>query len=472
MTRTKILATIGPVSSTLEQMNKLVEAGASAFRLNFSHGTYDEFESIFNNINEVCTKNSLPIPIIQDLQGPKIRVGTIENNEVFVEDGDEIEVTAKAIRGNKKVIPTSYTALPKDSKIGDIILIDDGLISLEIIAKSANSVICKVISGGAIRTKKGMNLPGMKLSAASVTEKDLMDIEFALSKRVDYIALSFVRHPDDIAGLKDWLRSKKKDIPVIAKIEKPEAVEKFESILKVADGIMVARGDLGVEIAPEKVPVIQKNIIRRCNEEGKLVITATQMLESMIENPIPTRAEASDVANAVLDGTDVVMLSGETAVGKYPAKAVKMMNKILMNAESQKNLMPKINFSVPDDLVDNLFDSTGKAFVGIADQINAKAIIVFTSHGRKAKVLSKFRPNAPIFAFSDSFETLNYLNLSRSIMPFFLAKCDDQEICVKESVKILKERTLVSKGDLVVLTSGAPLTDKGRKNWIQYILVE
>lgn len=472
MTKTKILATIGPSCMKVEQMNMLVEAGASAFRLNFSHGSYDEFETIFNNINEVCTKNSLPIPIIQDLQGPKIRVGKIEDDLIVVQDGDEIEITTEALTGNNKIIPTSYKALPKDSKIGDNILIDDGLISLEIIAKAANSVNCKVISGGAIRTKKGMNLPGMNLSAASVTEKDLMDIEFVLSKRVDYIALSFVRHPDDIAGLKDWLRSKKKDIPVIAKIEKPEAVEKFESILKVADGIMVARGDLGVEIAPEKVPVIQKKIIRRCNEEGKLVITATQMLESMILNPIPTRAEASDVANAVLDGTDVVMLSGETAVGKYPAKAVKMMNKIVENAESQNELLPKINFNVPSDLADNLFDSTGRAFVSIANQIHAKAIVVFTNHGRKAKVLSKFRPNAPIYAFSDSFDTLNYLNLSRSVTPFFLSKCDDQEICVKESVKILVDKNLVSRGDILVLTSGAPLTDKGRKNWIQYILVE
>jgi len=469
--KTKILATIGPATDSKEKLVELINAGADGFRLNFSHGDYGYFEQVFERIHNVCTESSLPIPILIDLQGPKIRIGDLSENKIDIFPGDTIEITIENIRGTKEIISTSYKNLPQDARIGDVILIDDGLIKLEIIKKTEKSVICKIINGGVLKPKKGMNLPGMKLSTPSLTEKDKENLNFALGHRVDFIALSFVRHENDILELKDWLASKGYDKPVIAKIEKPEAVERFEQILNVADGIMVARGDLGVELAPQLVPIVQKNIIRRCNATGKLVITATQMLESMIQNSVPTRAEASDVANAVLDGTDVVMLSGETSVGKYPVEAVKIMDDILKTAESQTQFQTPINFDKPRNVIDNLFDATAKGFAEIADQINASVIVVFTHHGRKAKALAKFRPAASIVAISNEFDTLNILNLHRGIIPFHLENFEDEDKAISQAIEILKKEMFVEKNDIIVFTSGAPITDGERRNWIRFHVV-
>ena len=469
--KTKILATLGPATDSKEKLKQLVDAGLDAVRLNFSHGNYEYFENLLNTIDEVSNKKSEPLTTLIDLQGPKIRIGELEKSEIEIYSGDMIEITDEMVLGNNKKVHCSYHQIISDASLGDQILIDDGLIRLEVARKKDYSLECKIVEGGTLRPKKGMNLPGMNLSTPAITEKDYENLEFALKHRIDYIALSFVRSPKDITELRNWLLQRGKSIPIIAKIEKPEAVNNFEKILEVSDGIMVARGDLGVELQPYQVPLVQKRIINQCNVFGKLVITATQMLESMISNPVPTRAEASDVANAVFDGTDVVMLSGETSVGKNPIAAVTMMNKILM--ETEKHIPKKAchHFMIPQNLADNIFDSTGKAISCIADQINASLIVVFTHQGRKARVLSKFRPTAPIIAFSDNFETLTRVNLHWGTRSFFQEEIDDEEAAIEEATKTLKEKELVKKGDVVLFTAGAPYTDKGRKTWLRFLVM-
>ena len=469
--KTKILATLGPATDSKEKLKQLVDAGLDAVRLNFSHGNYEYFENLLNTIDEVSNKKSEPLTTLIDLQGPKIRIGELEKSEIEIYSGDMIEITDEMVLGNNKKVHCSYHQIISDASLGDQILIDDGLIRLEVAKKKDYALECKIIEGGTLRPKKGMNLPGMNLSTPAITEKDYENLEFALKHRIDYIALSFVRSPKDITELRNWLLQRGKSIPIIAKIEKPEAVNNFEKILEVSDGIMVARGDLGVELQPYQVPLVQKRIINQCNVFGKLVITATQMLESMISNPVPTRAEASDVANAVFDGTDVVMLSGETSVGKNPIAAVTMMNKILM--ETEKHIPKKAchHFMIPQNLADNIFDSTGKAISCIADQINASLIVVFTHQGRKARVLSKFRPTAPIIAFSDNFETLTRVNLHWGTRSFFQEEIDDEEAAIEEATKTLKEKELVKKGDVVLFTAGAPYTDKGRKTWLRFLVM-
>jgi len=470
-TKTKILATLGPASATKESLTKLIDAGVDAVRLNFSHGTFEDFEKMFQLIDQVCKIKELPIAILQDLQGPKIRIGKIAGNQVHINTGDTLEITTEDIEGNENIVSTSYKSLPIDARIGNTILIDDGLINLTVISKTESKVICKVVEGGFLKSKKGMNLPGMNLSTAALTEKDLKNLDFALQFRVDYIALSFVRSPQDIIDLRTWLKARGFEKPIIAKIEKMEAVEDFEAILKASDGIMVARGDLGVELSPQSVPLIQKRIIRRCNEVGKLVITATQMLESMIHNPVPTRAEASDVANAVWDGTDVVMLSGETSVGSHPEQTVQVMNDILASTETQLEFNTNIVYEKPIDKIDNVFDAVGRAVADISEQINASLIVVFTHHGKKAKSICKFRPRARIVSFSDSFDVMNTLNLHWGIMPFFMDDIDDEEKCIEEAKEIIIKKRIVEKGDVVMFTAGTPSPNEGRTSWMRSAVI-
>jgi pyruvate kinase len=385
--------------------------------------------------------------------------------------GKQIEITTEDIVGDEKIISTSYKSLLKDAEIEDLILINDGLIRLKIMRKNINSVVCKIENGGMLSPRKGMNLPGMKLSTPSLTEKDFEDLNFLIDKPVDYIALSFVRKADDIVQLKEWLNKKEKTIPIIAKIEKKEAVDSFDSILNAADGIMVARGDLGVELSPAKVPVIQKEIIKRCNETGKLVITATQMLESMINSPIPTRAEAADVANAVWDGTDVVMLSGETSVGKFPVETVKMMQEIIITAEQHFILNGNIKFQVPEVFEENLFDSVLKGITSVAEQIKANAIVVFTYKGRAASGLAKFRPTAKIIAISDSFKTMNNLCLRWGVNSLFIEKIDKQNAAIEDAKNLILNAGLVNKGDLVIFLSRAPFSEKGRSDFLHFEVI-
>lgn len=468
--KTKILCTLGPAADSAEMIRKLVFAGADGVRLNFSHGTYEFFEQLLYNIHETCTAEKIPLAVLVDLQGPKIRVGELSEPEIELTAEDEIEITTRDVEGTGKLISTSYKQLVSDAAVGDPVLIDDGLIRLRITSKTDDSVRCKIETGGTLKPRKGMNLPGMKLTTPSITEKDFRDLEFILKHRIDYIALSFVRKPKDITLLKTWLKERNYDIPVIAKIEKREAVNLFDEILEEADGIMVARGDLGVELPAAEVPVIQKEIIRKCNAVGKLVITATQMLESMIHNPIPTRAEASDVANAVWDGTDVVMLSGETAVGKYPVRTVSIMNEIVRNAE--KHLFSHlIEFKVPEKVEENLFDSVGKAVVSISRQINASAIAAFTFQGRTAVNLSKFRPAAKIIAFSNSFEAMNKLCLRWGIIPVHMDEIDKEHIAVDIAKKLIIEEGFVKEGDVVIFAAGAPYSEKSRANWLRFEII-
>ena len=469
--KTKILATLGPQSSSVEIIKQLITAGVDAVRLNMSHGDYDFYSSLFENIHTARTESNSSLAILADLQGPKIRIGELKEKQIEIFSGNKIEITNEEVIGDDKLISTSYKVLAEDAEVGDLILINDGLIRLKIISKKINSVICEIVNGGILSARKGLNLPGMKLSTPSLTEKDFANLEYLSTKPVDYIALSFVRKAEDILLLKEWLNKKGKVIPIIAKIEKKEAIDSFESILQASDGIMVARGDLGVELSLAKVPVIQKEIIKRCNETGKLVITATQMLESMIKSPIPTRAEAADVANAVWDGTDVVMLSGETSIGKYPVETVQMMNEIIINAEQHFINDETIKFQIPDVLEENLFDSVLKGITSVAEQIKANAIVVFTYKGRAARGLAKFRPSAKIIAISDSFETMNNLCLRWGVKSLFINKIDKQNAAIEDAKQLILNAGLVNKGELVIFLSRAPEFETGRRDFLHFEVV-
>lgn len=469
--KTKILATLGPASATTENIQQLIDAGLDGVRLNFSHGKYDFYESLYNSIDVACKEKQAPLAVLIDLQGPKIRVGDLAEPEIELVEGTKIEITSENILGTKNRISTSYKLLTNDAKVGDTILIDDGLLKLIVTGKSDNSVFCEVESGGILKPRKGMNLPGMRLSTPSVTEKDIADLTFALKHRVDYIALSFVRKAIDIIELKNWLKKHGSNVPVIAKIEKEEAVNNFDDILKAADGIMVARGDLGVEMSACRVPIIQKQIIKRCNSVGKLVITATQMLESMINNPVPTRAEASDVANAVWDGTDVVMLSAETSVGKNPVRAVQIMNNIVRFAEENLDKVSEIPFEIPLTLEENLFDSYCNAVSNLSKRVKASAIVVFTHKGRTAVRLSKYRPDARIVAISDCFDTMNNLCLKYGVTSIFSEDIKDEQNAVEKAKQLVIHSGHVKSGDVVLITSGAPFSDKNRLNWLKFAVI-
>jgi pyruvate kinase len=468
--RTKILCTLGPSTNSSESIKKLMYAGMDAVRLNFSHGNYDFFEEIFGNIKTVDEETQSPLSVLIDLQGPKMRIGELEAPEIEVVTGDKINITSENVIGTKHLISTSYKSLPDDARMGDLILIDDGLIRLRVIEREGDHLSCVIESGGILRPRKGINLPGMKLSTPSVTQKDMMNIEFALKHHVDYIALSFVRTEKDILTLREWLKNKNLVRPIIAKIEKKEAVDNFREILKAADGIMVARGDLGVELPPQNVPVIQKSIIKECNAAGKLVITATQMLESMIYNQIPTRAEASDVANAVWDGTDVVMLSGETSIGKHPLKTVQIMNDIIRKAEENDH-SKEILFNPAGNIEDDLFHSVGKAIVSMSNEVNASAIVVFTLKGRTAINLSKYRPRAKIIAVSNDKETINSLCLRWGVTSLYLDEIHKETIAIDKAKKIIMESGHVKTGDIVIFSAGAPYPDKSRVNWQRFEII-
>jgi pyruvate kinase len=469
--KTKILATLGPATENVETIRRLITAGIDAVRFNLSHGDYSFFDEVFESVKQACILEKTPIAILVDLQGPKIRIGELEESSVMLETGKTIEITIKDIKGNEKLISTSYKSLINDANVDEKILINDGLIRLTVIEKKEDSVVCRIDNGGLLTPKKGMNLPGMKLSTPSITEKDFRDLEYILKHRVDYIALSFVRSAHDIIHLKKWLKEREKNIPIIAKIEKREAIDNLDAIIDAADGIMVARGDLGVEFPPQQVPVLQKIIIKKCNAIGKLVITATQMLESMIHSPIPTRAEASDVANAVWDGSDVVMLSGETSVGEFPIQTVQIMNDILKNTELHLEDNRVINYIPQKDFQENLFDSIGRSVVDMSNQINAQAIVVFTFKGRTARIISKYKPKARIIAISNSFETMNNLSLWWGVTSIFRESFDKEHIAIEEAKELIFSCGLVKKGDLVIFTAGAPYSEKSRANWSRFEII-
>ncbi len=455
--RTKIVATIGPASNSHEMLMKLAGAGMNVARLNFSHGNYETHSEAIRNIRSVSRVLNRPVGILLDLQGPKIRVGKLENGgPVRLKRNAAFAITSTSMAGTSRMVSTTYQNLPSDVQPGDTILLDDGLIRLQVESKTGDSVTCKVINGGMLKENKGINLPGVKVSAPSLTEKDIRDVNFGIKNGVDYFALSFVRRAEDLMAIKAIMKKQGVAIPVIAKIEKPEAVENLEAILDVADGIMVARGDLGVEMQPELVPIIQKKIISATVRKNKPVITATQMLESMTVHPIPTRAEASDVANAIFDGTDAVMLSGETASGKYPVKAVQMMVKIAQVAEDSPFL--KVNVLHDSDPVDPLTHAVARNAVNILQEVNARCIIAFSVSGSTSKQISKQRPSKPVYAFTSRMDTYNRLSLLWGITPMFIADIDNAARLVVSSESLLIGKKCVEKDDLVVLVIGMGLT--------------
>jgi pyruvate kinase len=471
--KTKIICTIGPASQSVDQMVELINAGMDVARINFSHGSHEEHLAAIRNVREASKQANEHIPIIQDLCGPKIRTGKLKNKQVELKEGSKIIFTIDDIIGDSKRIATTYRELPKDVKEGDIILLDDGNLSVKVTSKTKADVECIVVTGGILKENKGMNLPGVKLSTPSLTEKDIEDLKFGLKHDIDFVALSFVRSADDLKHLRSVIQQQTKlSLPIIAKIEMKEAIESIDAIIRESDAVMVARGDLGVEMMPEDVPILQKMIVRKCNEAGVPVIIATQMLESMIENPRPTRAEASDVANAVLDGADAVMLSAETSVGKYPIEAVHTMDNIIHRSEMRKHDHLGIK-QVPTEIQENVFDAVARAACVLARQVNATAIVPITHSGATAIRISKYRPEARIITVTGQERILRQLNLVWGVHGIeshdFI---HDQDTAFRKIIERLKQEGYVEKDDFVVFTAGLPLLAKGTTDTINVEQVE
>jgi pyruvate kinase len=463
--RTKIVATVGPACDTTEKLNSLMDAGVDVFRINFSHGDQQGKAVIIRAIRELSRQRQQAVGILGDLQGPKIRTGLMKNGVMELVAGREVAFTTDDILGENGRIPTIYKQLPTDVEKGDRILLDDGLMELEVLGIVDQDVRCRVISGGMLKDRKGINLPGVKVSAPSLTEKDRQDLDFCISQEVDFIALSFVRKAADVLELKQIISGMNSAIHVISKIEKPEAVDNFDEILGVSDGIMVARGDLGVEISPEKVPMLQKMIIRKCNAAGKPVITATQMLESMVTNPRPTRAETSDVANAILDGSDAIMLSAETASGNYPIEAVQMMVQVAQDVERDLHSRDQDSSSIlrhPEYA--SLTEAIGQAACRVAEGVGAAAILAFTQTGNTAALVSKYRPSLPIIAVTPSPYVRRRLALYSGVRSIRVDIQGDTEAQIRSVDTAVLSTGWFTKGDVVIITMGSPLSDSGTTN--------
>jgi pyruvate kinase len=466
--RNKIVATVGPASSSRKVLMALMEAGADVFRLNFSHGQHADLVETVAVIRELSRNRRRAVAILGDLQGPKIRTGVMRDDVQLLTAGQSVVVTTADVLGEDGLIPTTYRQLPQDVKSGDRILLDDGLLELLVEKVLDEKVYCKVIVGGHLKNRKGMNLPGVSVSAPALTEKDLADLTFSLEQELDYVALSFVRSAADVIELRKLLEQRQAAIKVIAKIEKPEAVENFSEILAVSDGIMVARGDLGVEINPEKVPLIQKHIIRECNLAGKPVITATQMLESMVSSPRPTRAETSDVANAILDGTDAVMLSAETAAGKYPCEAVAMMVKVAEDVERDAQLKDQFFHPLNEQSGSrSLTEAIGQAACKVAENVGAVAILAFTQTGSTAALVAKYRPQMPVYAVTPSHYVRRRLALYAGVRSIRVDIEGDTEAQIRSVDAAVVEAGVLDKGDVVVITMGSPLSDPGTTNLLK-----
>jgi pyruvate kinase len=453
--KTKILATLGPASEESDIIEQMILSGTDGFRLNFSHGSHDYFRPLIERIRSAAAKTNRPVSILQDLQGPKIRTGLLKNHQpVYLEAGKTVEITTEEVEGTASEFSTNYSGMPDDVKAGDPILIDDGAIELKVINTENRRIVAQVVTGGWLNEKKGINLPGSQISAPSLTQKDIDDARFGVQMKVDYIALSFVRSGWDVLSLNnlvnEWNYS---DAKIIAKIEKPEAVKNIKEIIEAADGIMVARGDLGVEVPAERVPLIQKRLIERANKLEKLAITATQMLESMVHNVRPTRAEASDVANAILDGTDVLMLSQETAVGEHPVRSVKTMASIARYTESDDDLFANIELRRPQQLVTFTHGVVHSARAA-AVEMKARAIMVFTQSGMTANLASSQRPPCPIYAFTPSERTYRQLALVWGVHPIIFEFSSSTDDMIKRAEELLLTAGSVQKGDVVVIVSG------------------
>ncbi|QYH38907.1 pyruvate kinase [Algoriphagus ornithinivorans] len=464
--KTKILATIGPASNNYETIKSLAAAGANVFRLNFSHGTHDIHEEVIQIIRRVNEEQNLNLGILQDLQGPKIRVGEVENNGVEIKPGEPITITNDPVVGTSRLVSTVYQNLPNDVVAGDRILIDDGNLEVVVNDTDGKNVNCTVIHGGILKSRKGINLPNTKVSAPSLTEKDIEDLEFGLSQDVDWIALSFVRSPEDIYDLRERIQKAGKVCKIVAKIEKPEALENIDAIIDATDAIMVARGDLGVEVPMEIVPLWQKRMVEKCKLACKPVIIATQMMESMIQNPRPTRAETNDVANAVLDGADAVMLSAETASGKYPVNAVKAMSSIIsyleQNAEIYHNL-----YKIPEDDTTFLSNNLLLMAARLSRNVKAKAIVGITSSGFTGFRIASHRPLASIFIFTRNKQLITQMSLVWGVRAYLYQNQVSTDATFEDIEKTLKRDDHVSAGDIIINTASMPLKAKGRTNMLK-----
>ncbi len=466
--KTKIICTIGPSVGTTENTCDLIDAGMDAARLNFSHGTHLIHSQYIDNIREAGKIKNKMIAVIQDLSGPKIRVGLLENGSILLKEKETIQITSENITGNDKIFSTNYPELINDVKKDEMILLDDGNLKLRVMFSqpSGNSIYCEVINGGILKEHKGINLPNTNLNLPSLTVKDIDDLNFGLEKGVDFVAMSFVRKADDIKLLREIIHSRGKEIPVIAKVERPEAVYNIDSIIKESDVIMVARGDMGVEISTEEVPLIQKRIIRKCNETITPVITATQMLESMIENPTPTRAEASDIANAILDGTDCVMLSAETSTGAYPVLAVKTMNKIILKTETIKKTTYFKEMFV-EDSPENTLHTICNSAAEIATRVSAKAIITITHTGKSPLLLSNHRPSAQIISATHDYSIIKKCKLIWGVESILIKQSIDYQETTQSIKKEILESKILNEGDRIVIIAPMPFLQSESANMIQ-----
>lgn len=457
--KTKIVATIGPVTSSKEMLEKLLKAGLNIVRLNFSHGDFKEHQEKVDNFRKAMNSTGITGAIMQDLSGPKIRLGEFYQEKVELKKGDNIIITTDKIIGDEKKVSINYPLFPKEVKVGDNIMVDDGKKRFEVVGIKGNEVICKIIVGGTTKGRRGVNLPDSDLSISCLTEKDISDIEFGIKNKVDFFAFSFIRKPEDVTQLRNILNKRKSKAKIIAKIETPQAVNNLDEILDLCDGLMVARGDLAVEVPAEKVPMIQKMIIEKCNNAGKIVITATQMLESMIKSPVPTRAEVSDVANAIIDGTDAIMLSEETTLGEYPIEAVSLMTRVAKEIEYNypERKITHINDNGPKETTDSITE----AVVKTARDINAKIIIALTESGYTARMVSRHKPKQFILSLTPNEVTAHQLCLSFGCVPIQIPKTIDtfEEILKYTRVYCLKNK-IAKKGDSIVLTGGLPFNKK------------
>ena len=463
--RTKIIGTIGPACENPGVLQKMIEAGLNVARINCSHGEPEELLKLINYVNKTSADLGCPLPILADLSGPKIRLGVLPS-DIPVKKDEILVLCSDPENKDAGKFTAGYPGLADDLSPGHRILIDDGLIELRVTEVKSPDIICRVMNDGVLKSRKGINLPGVPISLSALTEKDRRDVEFLSRADIDYIALSFVRRGEDIRELRDLLAKYGCSLPIVAKVEKPEAVDDLQSIVEEADIIMVARGDLGVEIPAEDVPVTQKRIISLCNSENKPVITATQMLDSMIVNPRPTRAEASDVANAVFDGTDAVMLSGETSVGLYPVEAVRTMKQIVKKAEINMTQGQIVNLRRREKLKSNEALICHAACV-MAEHADAKHLIAITQSGRTARLLSQYRTSVPILAFTQNERTIRYLGIVWGVIPEKIENVSDTDSTLKEALFLARERGYVKSGDSVIYTTGIPFLESKATNMIK-----
>ena len=468
--KTKIVATVGPASNSKEMLRALIKEGVDVFRLNFSHGKHEDHQKVIEFVRELNKEMGTTVSLLQDLQGPKIRVDEMQPG-VEIERGQELIITTNDLIGNREIVSTSYKNLPRDVKVGDMILVDDGKIELKVKEVRDTEVVTEVIYGGSLKSRKGINLPFSKVTAPSLTDKDLVDLEFGIKNNLDWIALSFVRKAYDIESIRAIIDKNKSTARIVAKIEKPEALSNIDEIIAATDAIMVARGDLGVEIWLEEVPMVQKMLVEKCNKAGKPVIVATQMMESMIENPRPTRAETNDVANAVMDGADAVMLSAETAAGKYPIEVIRSMVRTVSSVEKNPNMYYRfrdIDAKSPVYINDSLVLAACK----LAKDVGAKAIVGMTASGYTAFKSSSHRPNTNIFVFTSNKSLINKMNLVWGTRAYHYDKTNSTDETIADVEATLKKEGHVSTGDIFIFLGSTPIQDKARTNTLKINVVK